>query len=240
MRSQPASQLPPVLQWTLPGRLVVFFLSATSIWCLLAEFYGLCSMRTFTIFILIPATILLIVMAVLDQLRGRGELWRAVMIGAIGGLLAAVAYDLFRVPFVVAQANQLGPAWLRLPLFKVFPQFGAMILRAPYAPHDAPYSVSEHVLGWIYHFSNGITFGVMYMAMIGEARWRSWLWAVALATGLELAMLLTPYTRFFGINMTTRFVVVTLTAHLIFGVALGIYTKWRAMNWSSTPSPAFA
>jgi hypothetical protein len=38
-------------RWTVPGRLIVFTLAATSIWCLLAEFYGLCSMRTFTLFI---------------------------------------------------------------------------------------------------------------------------------------------------------------------------------------------
>jgi len=226
------SILPPVLQWTPPGRALVFFLSATSIWCLLAEFYGMCSMRTFTLVILIPSTVALVVIAGLDYFRGAGQVWRGVMIGAVGGLLAAAAYDVFRLPFVVAHADALGPTWMRLPLFKVFPQFGAMILRAPYAPHDGPYTLGEQIVGWIYHFSNGITFGVMYMALIGEARLRSWLWAVALAAGLELAMLFTPYTRFFGINMTTRFIVVTLLAHLIFGIALGIYTKRRAIQWA--------
>jgi hypothetical protein len=90
------------------------------------------------------------------------------------------------------------------------------------------------VVGWVYHFSNGITFGVMYMALVGEARIRSWLWAVLLAAGLELTMLLTPYTSFFGINMTARFVAVTLMAHLIFGITLGLYTKRRAIGWILT------
>src|SRR5947208_14196126 len=94
--------LPAFLQWTPAGRFIVFFLSATSIWCLLAEFYGLCSMQTFTLWILIPATFLLIAMALLDRAHGDGRLWRAALIGAIGGLLAAVAYDLFRLPFVIA------------------------------------------------------------------------------------------------------------------------------------------
>src|SRR5882757_7830719 len=123
-----SSKLPPVLQWTPAGRFVVFFLSATSIWCLLAEFYGLCSMRTFTLWILIPATILLIAMALLDFTKGDRRLWRAVIIGAVGGLLAAFAYDLFRLPFVIAAVDHVGPAWARLPLFKVFPRFGALIL----------------------------------------------------------------------------------------------------------------
>src|SRR3954468_16944705 len=95
------SLLPPVLQWTGPGRALVFFLSATSIWCLLAEFYGLCSMRTFTFWVLIPSTIVLIVMALLDRSKGDRRLWRAMVVGAVGGFVAACAYDTFRMPCVV-------------------------------------------------------------------------------------------------------------------------------------------
>src|SRR3954471_20956287 len=149
--------LPPVLQWTPAGRAVVFFLSATSIWCLLAEFYGLCSMRTFTFFVLIPATILLIAIALLDRQKGDRRLWNACLIGAIGGFLAAVAYDTFRIPFVIAAADHLGPDWLRLPLFKVFPRFGAMILGEPFtaATTDSQFTLRAHLVGWTYHFSNG-------------------------------------------------------------------------------------
>src|SRR5207248_5779791 len=97
-------------QWTPIGRGIVFFLAATSIWCLLAEFYGLCSMRTFTFAILLPATLLLIVLAVLNRGRGDGELWRAVLIGTAAGFLAACAYDMFRLPFAYAQEWSLAPA----------------------------------------------------------------------------------------------------------------------------------
>src|SRR4051812_8482284 len=123
--------LPPAkafYQWTPLGRGIVFFLAATSIWCLLAEFYGLCSMRTFTFAILIPSTALLVLITAMDFVKGDRRLFRAVMIGAIGGFLAAVAYDVFRLPWVLGAADHVGPWWLRLPLFKVFPRFGAMIL----------------------------------------------------------------------------------------------------------------
>lgn len=226
----------PVFQWTVQGRALVFLLSASSIWCLLAEFYGLCSMRTFTLAILIPASIALIIIAVLDRARGDGRLWRAVVIGACGGLLAAFAYDLFRLPWVIGAADKVGPMWLRLPLFKVFPRFGAMILGLPYTAQqrDSQFPLYVHVLGWVYHFSNGITFGVMYMALIGDATRRSWLWGVALAAGLELAMLFTPYTGFFGIRLTALFVAVTLSAHVFFGVVLGLYARRKAFTWPST------
>ena len=226
------TRLPPVFQWTWPGRTLVFFLAASSIWCLLAEMYGLCGMRTFTFAILIPATVLLIVIAFADRARGDGRLWRAVLIGAAGGFLAACAYDLFRLPWVLGFANGLGPAWLRLPLFRVFPRFGAMILGQPFSPQqpDGQFTLAAHLTGWVYHFSNGITFGVMYMAMIGDAARRSWLWAVLLAAGLELAMLFTPYPGFFAIRVTALFVAVTLSAHLLFGATLGLYARRQAVR----------
>jgi hypothetical protein len=211
-------------------------LAATSIWCLLAEFYGLCSMRLFTFWILLPATAALVALAVADRNRGEGLLWRGVVIGAVAGFLAACAYDVFRFPFVIAALDRVGPDWLRLPLFKVFPRFGAMILGQPYdaATTDSQFTLLAHLIGWVYHFSNGITFGVMYMALVGDASRRSWLWAVLFATGLELAMLFTPYTTFFGIHMTARFVVVTLAAHAIFGMMLGKSAAWFERHWPSS------
>ena len=222
-----------LLTWSWPARFVVFMLAATSIWCLLAEFYGLCSMRLFTFWILIPATAALVALAAADRNHGDGLLWRGVVIGAIAGFLAACAYDIFRIPFVVAAAGKVGPDWLRLPLFKVFPRFGAMILAQPYdaTTPDSQFTLWAHVIGWVYHFSNGITFGVMYMALVGDASRRSWLWAVLFATGLELAMLFTPYTSFFGINMTAKFVVATLAAHVVFGVVLGRFAGRLERLW---------
>jgi hypothetical protein len=231
--------LPPVLRWTLPGRALVFVLAATSIWCLLAEFYGLCSMRTFTFWILVPATVALFAMALLDRSKGDSRLFRAMMIGTIGGFVAACAYDTFRLPWVIGATDHIGPGWLRLPLFKVFPRFGALILGQSFTPTQAEseFKLSAHVIGWIYHFSNGMTLGVMYMALIGDAVKRSWLWAIALAVGLEIAMLVTPYTAFFAIKMSVLFVTVTLLAHLIFGVALGLYARWMERRWQFAQSP---
>jgi hypothetical protein len=156
-----------------------------------------------------------------------------VAIGAAAGLAAAVAYDLFRLPFVVGYVDRVGPAWLRMPLFKVFPRFGAMILGQPFTggQADSRFSLTAHLIGWVYHFSNGLTFGVMYMALIGDGRRRSWLWAVLMAAGLEVAMLFTPYTGFFGISPTYRFVVATMAAHLVFGVVLGLLARRMARQW---------
>jgi hypothetical protein len=153
----------------------------------------------------------------------------------LGGLLAAFAYDVFRLPWVIGWVDNVGPHWLRLPLFKVFPRFGAMILGLSYTANqtDSQFPLIAHVVGWVYHFSNGISFGVMYMALLGDASRRTWLWGVALAAGLELAMLFTPYRFFFGIGLTALFVVVTLSAHVIFGIVLGVFARQPA-RWVGT------
>ena len=187
-------------------------------------------MRLFTLAILTPATALLIVMAVLDARLGDWQLCRSVILGACAGLIAAIAYDLFRLPFVFARPWHLSPAIPPMNLFKVFPRFGAMILGEPIEQNH--YSLQARLLGWAYHFSNGITFGVMYIALIGDACRRSWKWAIAMAVGLELGMLLTPYPRFFGITLTATFVMVTLAAHTIFGAAMGLLTKRLSIEWS--------
>jgi hypothetical protein len=239
-RNESSNTLPACVQWTPLGRAVVFTLSAASIWCLLAEFYGMCSMRTFTFAVLIPATVVLLAIALFDRARGDRQLWRAVLIGSIGGFVAACAYDLFRLPWVMGAIDQIGPTWLRLPLFKVFPRFGALILGESFdgSTRDSQFSLAAHLIGWVYHFSNGMTFGVMYMALVGDAGKRSWLWAIALAVGLEIAMLVTPYTSYFAIHMTALFIAVTLTAHLVFGVALGLIA--RQMSRAPLASPAVA
>jgi hypothetical protein len=124
----------------------------------------------------------------------------------------------------------------QMPLFKVFPRFGALILGEPL--EQPSYSLAAHLIGWAYHFSNGATFGVMFAALVGEASRRyggGWLWAVLMAVGIEVCLLLSPYASFFDIHLTTRFVVVTLLAHLIFGIGLGLYFAWHARRWQPSP-----
>jgi hypothetical protein len=224
--------------WDRTGRVIVFLLASMSIWCLLAEFYGLCSMQSFAVFVLFPATALLILFAALDEWRGSGVLFRAVLLGSAAGLVAAAVYDVFRLPFVFAKPLGISGVIPALKLFKVFPRFGAMLLGEPI--EQASYSVAAHALGWIYHFSNGLTFGAMYVALIGDVR-RHWAWAMLFAVGLEVAILFTPYPRIFSIHVTFTFVVVTLLAHLIFGATLGLLVRWAGLRFPvgpvATPAP---
>jgi hypothetical protein len=201
-------------------RIIVFVLAATSIWSLLGEMYHLWPMRTFALGVFLPACVALVAFALYDLLRANGHACRLIAIGATAGFLAAVSYDIFRLPFVFSKAWGLTGVVPYLPLYKVFPMFGAMILK-----RDDSTSLAANVVGWAYHFSNGITFGIMYAAIVNGA-WRRWWIAIVFAVGLEIAMLFTPYPATFYITVTTTFVIVTLTAHLIFGVVMGRMGIW--------------
>jgi hypothetical protein len=127
----------------------------------------------------------------------------------------------------------------QMPLFKVFPRFGALLLGEPL--EQSSYSLVAHLLGWAYHFSNGATFGVMFAAMYAGAReafgevrgsaWKAIPLATLMAVGIELCLLASPYAAFFGIHLTPRFIVVTMIAHIIFGLGLGAYFAWHAAKW---------
>jgi len=220
-------------------RVIVFTLAATSIGCLLAEFYGWMSMRAFTLCVFGPASVGLLAWGLIDRAHPRGgRVWRMIWIGAVAGLFAAFAYDVFRLPFVFSRQLELSSVVPPLPLFKVFPQFGRMIL----LDRSEGLSLADHLVGWAYHFSNGITFGIMYMALIGpaQARRRSWAWGIVMAVGIEIGMLVTPYAKSFGIPVTGTFIAVTLAAHAVFGAVMGLLAKQLSLQPAPGNPPACA
>ena len=132
---------------------LIFSLAFLSFACLFGEFYGLWTMRWFGCWILPPATIVLACIAWAAPIGPPSLLSPRLLIveGAAGGVVAAVAYDLYRLPFVLGG----------VPLFKVFPIFGQLLLGA-----DEPEWLVQF-LGWTYHFSNGAALGIMFLALIG-------------------------------------------------------------------------
>lgn len=195
-------------------RALVFGLAFLSFACLLGQFFGFWTMRTFGCWVLPPATALLAIIAYRARHRPSGaaspHTW--IVQGAVGGVVAALAYDLYRLPFVLGGA----------PLFKVFPHFGQLLLGA-----SEPMWLVQ-LLGWGYHFSNGAALGIMFLAMVVRPGPRVLFGgAVAWALFIESMLLLSPYTGFFGLRLDARFLVLSASAHLVFGVALGLWCRYR-------------
>ena len=185
--------------------------------CLLGHFYGFWSMRVFASCVLLPVTVLLLMLG----FKGTSQTRFIIVQGALAGLFAAVVYDLFRVPFVLAGK----------PLFGVFPQFGQLLLYGHLVKGDTSWPVQ--IAGWTYHFQNGMALGIMGAAMIPIATKpvaRFWI-CVAWASAVELFLLVSPYYVFLGLHLPmNQFIPITLAAHLIFGAALGLYfsRRWLA------------
>ena len=169
-------------------------------------------MRFFGCWILPPATALLAFIAYRNrnQRSGLNSAYTWIVHGALAGVVAAFAYDLYRVPFVLGGA----------PLFKVFPRFGELLLGAS----EPRWLV--HGVGWAYHFSNGAALGIMFLAMVSALRRVNLFWvALAWALFVEAMLFLTPYATFFGLKMNGWFLFLTASAHLVFGMTLGTYCK---------------
>ncbi len=192
------------------SRPLVFGLAATSFACLLGHFYGWWTMRAFACWVF-PLAVALLAWSArsspVGQNANNARTW--IIEGALGGVFAAVVYDLFRLPFVLNG----------YPLFAVFPRFGQMMLQS--APDDFSWPVQ--VAGWTYHFVNGASLGIMFLAMAVRPTPRVLFGgALAWAIGVETFLLLSPYYSFFKLKLDYGvFLMLTLSAHLVFGAALG-------------------
>jgi hypothetical protein len=196
----------------LAARFLIWALASMSFACLLGEFYGLWAMQPFACFVLLPCTLALAFLARRKYLHLTGgfDVSKAIIQGALGGLLAAVVYDVFRLPFVMSG----------FPLFKVFPEFGKLLVG-----NDAPNWLIL-LAGWGYHFSNGAALGIMFAAMLPPKLSKVQVIAAGAAWAMlvETILLVTPYRDFFKIHMPfATFLVLTASAHLIFGLTLGSY-----------------
>jgi hypothetical protein len=203
-------------------RAVVFVLSAMSIWCLLVDFYSIVSMRVFTLYVFVPACIVLIALAAQRRFPRDEEAAAQRRHRRLGWVRGGGGVR--RVPVAVCLCQRVAHRVGRAADAALQGVFG---LRAddPRSSWAQSLTSADHVVGWTYHFSNGITFGIMYMAMVGDPTKRSRWWGVVMAVAIEIALLCSPYTQFFGIPLNAQFVAVTLTAHVIFGAVMGLCAR---------------
>jgi hypothetical protein len=187
-------------------RLLCAFLGASSIATLLLYFYGVTGMAQLVVMLLVPAVVILVVVVGQTRRPESVDLHARIIGGLWAGGFATLAYDVVRLPIALAG----------LPIFKAISYFGTLITN-----QSSP-TVTSEVVGWSYHLSNGIGFGLMYAVLVGRPRWWT---AVIWGVTLEAAMLLTPYAEIFGYKLSGKFVAITLSSHVVYGIAL-----WAALR----------
>ena len=197
-------------------RALVFGLGSLSILSLLLYFHGIISFSEGVRWLLLAEVIGLVALALWAWAKGRDDTLRWLAGGLWAGGLATLAYDVVRVPIAVSG----------IPVFKAISYFGTVLLG-----YDKPNIWSE-AAGWLYHLSNGLSFALMYLALIKRpGAVTAMMWGVA----LEAAMLLTPYAEVFGYQRDARFIAISLGAHAVYGIVL-----WLALRQWMTPGKKLA
>lgn len=172
---------------------------------LLAWSYGLGSFRGWFLAVGVPPVLALVAIGFRGG-RDDARFRLALAAGTIGGLLGAIGYDLFRVPFAMAGLRVFAP----------IESYGVLILGAD---TSGPLT---HFTGWAFHFLNGIGFGIAYaMVALGRNRW----WAVGWAMVLETVTIVTPFAATYGLAGKAHLIAIAYAAHVAYGLPLGSVTQ---------------
>jgi hypothetical protein len=183
-----------------PYQAAVFLLAGGSIGALLADVFGIAPMAKVFWFASVPSMIVLVVLAVIPTVDP--ELRRRIRVGALAGAVGTLGYDLVRIPFAIAGQRVFAP----------IDSYGLLIADA------AGSSGLTSTLGWLYHLSNGITFGIAYAAVAAR---RHWMWGVVWGLVLESGAVFSPFAVRYAIAGQVVPIAIAYGAHLFYGYPLG-------------------
>jgi hypothetical protein len=182
---------------------------------LLAKVYGVGEMQPFTLFIFLPCCGLIVTIYFWSRRQeGFEDIWESIRVGFVGGLLGTLAYDLVRVPFMILGQRIYAPIQI----------YGVWISDAELS------SRFTDVLGWAYHFSNGITFGIMYALFM---RARHWVWGIVWGLALETLAILSPFGVIFSVRTNPVSLGIAYLGHIAYGYPLGrlVQRFQGTINW---------
>jgi len=178
---------------------------------LLAKVYGVASMQSVTLLLALPCCFAIFALWVWALRSGKELLASAIGLGAVGGLLGTIGYDVARFPFALAGQRIYAP----------ISAYGMWLANANLS------SRFTDILGWSYHFGNGITFGIMYALFM---RGRHWFFAIVWAFTLETIALVSPFARIFYLSGNYSAIGIAYLGHIGYGLPLG----WLIYQWNET------
>lgn len=152
-----------------------------------------------------PSLILLLALGAIAYRINEKVFLNRLLIGLGAGLAATLAYDAIRLLIRTLGLISFDP-------FLSHPAFGHLITGL------AETTLIAIVVGWAYHFWNGIGFGVMYTLVAGRSPW--WyglIWALV----LEIAWL-TALPSVIGLRLNWAYIIVSFIGHGAYGVVLGL------------------
>lgn len=191
-------------------------LASTSGAAILAHTYGPVPLSFTAPFVVLPTASLLVSLILLRRkLYQRLHVFSShLMRGAGWGLLATLVYDAIRPLLKMIFAFTFDP-------YRAIPIFGQLITGLPVTD---PLVIAT---GWIYHFWNGISFGMMFALLRPQGGpIAGLLWALILQ-GLMMAI----YPVLLRIRLEDPgFMAMGLVGHGLWGIVLGLGLKWGARH----------
>jgi len=165
------------------------------------------------------------------------RLTNRLFIGMAAGAVASFALEAIRIPaymftkWIPMDSMISVPGLLLTEKITMLSEVKQTIMQSgvPMNLYHAP--LDAFMVGALWHFWNGATFGIVYALLIGKGKWwYGMIWAVI----IEMVMMVAPYLIImkgpFGIEHMDGYniFVITLIAHLVFGAVLGILVqKWK-------------
>jgi hypothetical protein len=183
-----------------PLRIAVFLISGGSIAALLADLFGIAPMWLVFWAASLPSMVALVVLAVAPRVPI--EVRRRIRVGAFAGVVGTLGYDVVRIPFALAGQRVFAP----------IESYGILIANAGSS------SSLTSTLGWLYHLSNGVTFGIAYAAIAAR---RHWLFGVAWGLILESVAVFSPFSVRYGLAGQVVPIAIAYGAHVFYGWPLG-------------------
>jgi len=175
---------------------------------------GMPEMPALSKFALVPSVVVLLGLLVISKLSNWPRLWNRIWTGiwvgaAATGTLDAVRLTGFSLGFMPGNMPRM---------------FGVLILDTM---AQGPSMLSD-IVGYIYHYWAGACFGLTLALLLGKTRW----WAgVIWALIIEVGMMTTPPmvvamdTGYFGSKTGPGLFIVSLTAHIVYGIFLGLLAQ---------------
>lgn len=181
---------------------------------------GIAKMSVLGVRLLVPSVLFLGMIALAAYFRGHRRLENRLLAGGAAGFIATAGLEVVRTA-----SFRLGgmPGDL--------PRLLGVLLTDRFMLGPSPLS---DVLGYAYHFWNGVCFGIIFAVLFGR---KPLLWGVVYAELIGVEFLLSPAVKalgigFMGSQMPSMPATVVL-AHLVFGLILGVLgRKWiRDEGW---------
>lgn len=158
-------------------------------------------------FILLPSVAALIIIFLIARAQGHATLTRRMLVGAGSGLFATLGLEVVRMI-----SFRLGG------MPGDMPRLLGVLLTDRFMVGPSPLS---DTLGWLYHFWNGVAFGLVFVLILGR---RSLVWTLIYGQLIGLGFLASPAVKSMGIGTLgldmPAMPLTVILAHLVFGILL--------------------